>query len=160
MEIRLEDYQYYIRPWYTDMRKGPTSLAYLVQYEMGLEPFGKSVFLFCGRSRRTVKAIVWDRNGWLCLSKRLDCGMPFIWPRTGEDARRVRLDQVLSMLRDNALWITDAMVLSEPRVIIETGGSAQRRRGRCFAFLDDKSRMVTNARFYADESAESLLDCM
>ena len=50
MEIRLEDYQYYIRPGYTDMRKGPTSLAYLAQYEMGLEPFSKSVFLFCGRS--------------------------------------------------------------------------------------------------------------
>ena len=104
MEIRLEDYQYYIRPGYTDMRKGPTSLAYLVQYEMGLEPFSKSVFLFCGRSRRTVKAIVWDRNGWLCLSKRLDCGMPFIWPRTSEDARQVRLDQVLSMLRGNDPW--------------------------------------------------------
>ena len=56
---------------YTDMRKGPTGLAYLVQYEMGLEPFGKSVFLFCGRSQRTVKAIVWDRNGWLCLSALL-----------------------------------------------------------------------------------------
>lgn len=60
----------------------------------------------------------------------------------------------------NDLWITDAMVLSEPRVIVESGGSVQRRRGRCFAFLDDKSRMITNARFYTDESAESLLDCM
>ena len=60
----------------------------------------------------------------------------------------------------NDLWITDAMVLSEPRVVIDAGGARQRRRGRCFAFLDDRSRMVTNARFYADESAESLLDCM
>ena len=50
------------------MRKGPTSLAYLVQYEMGLEPFSKSVFLFCGRSGKTVEAIVWNRNGWLCLT--------------------------------------------------------------------------------------------
>ena len=68
MEIRLEDYHYYIKPGYTDMSKEPTGLAYLVQYEMGLEPFGKSVFLFCGRSGKTVKAIVWDRNGWLCLT--------------------------------------------------------------------------------------------
>ena len=37
------------------MRKGSTGLAYLVQYEMELEPFGKSVFLFCGRSGKTIK---------------------------------------------------------------------------------------------------------
>lgn len=36
-----EEYKYYIRPVQTDMRKGAASLAYLVQYEMGLEPFSK-----------------------------------------------------------------------------------------------------------------------
>ena len=88
LEIRIEDYKYCIRPGYTDMRRS-TGLAYLVQYEIGLEPFSKPVFLFCGRRGKTIKAIVWDRNGWLCLTKRLDCGMPFIWPRTSEDARQV-----------------------------------------------------------------------
>ena len=104
MEIRLEDYQYYIRPGYTDMRKGAQSLAAIVQHEMRLPPFGKSVFIFCGRDRCTVKALAWDRNGWVLISKRLQCGGRFIWPRTGEEARRVRLGQVLAMLRGNDAW--------------------------------------------------------
>jgi transposase len=98
MRIDLEGYGFYIRPGFTDMRKGAVALAYLVQEEMGLEPFGKSVFVFCGRSRRTVKAIVWDRNGWLEVSKRLECGLPFRWPDDGESARKVEAGQLAGVV--------------------------------------------------------------
>ena len=40
MEIKLEDYDFYIRPGVTDMRKGSTSLAYIVQNEMQLGVIG------------------------------------------------------------------------------------------------------------------------
>ncbi len=62
MDIKLEEYDFYIRPNVTDMRKGSTSLAYIVQNEMQLRPFDKAVFVFCGRSKKTIKAIVWDRS--------------------------------------------------------------------------------------------------
>jgi len=62
MEINLEAYNFFIKPGITDMRKGSPSLAYIVQNEMKLEPFSKAVFLFCGGTKRTIKAIVWDRN--------------------------------------------------------------------------------------------------
>lgn len=32
----------------TDLRKGIDSLAYLIQSQFALDPFSKSVFLFCG----------------------------------------------------------------------------------------------------------------
>ena len=77
MEIRLEDYNFYIRPGRTDMRKSSVGLALIVQDEMGLQPFERSVFLFCGTSRRIIKAIVWNGNGWLEIIKRLECGSSF-----------------------------------------------------------------------------------
>ena len=59
MEINLEAYNFFIKPGITDMRKGSPSLAYIVQNEMKLEPFSKAVFLFCGGTKRTIKAIVY-----------------------------------------------------------------------------------------------------
>lgn len=45
MQINLESYSFYIKPGAVDMRKGARSLAYIVQEEMGLAPFSKSVLV-------------------------------------------------------------------------------------------------------------------
>ena len=94
MEIRLEEYEYYIRPGYTDMRK----------HTMNLEPFRKSVFIFCGRSRRILKAIVWDGNGWIEIIKRIECNERFFWPRDEEEARKATLQQVMGLLAGYNVW--------------------------------------------------------
>lgn len=97
--IKFDEYEYYIRPGYTDMRKGANKLSLMVQYEMKLNPFSKSIFLFCGRNRKTIKGIVWDGNGWFELTKRLDCGSTFPWPRTEEASRSMSLEDVRYLLR-------------------------------------------------------------
>ena len=94
----FNSYEYYIKLGFTDMRKGARGLAILVQNEMALQPFNRSVFIFCGQSRKTVKAIVWDRNGWFAIIKRLECRESFKWPITTEQARHVTLDQIKSLL--------------------------------------------------------------
>jgi transposase len=104
MRINPEEYAYYIRPGVTDMRKCTPSLSRIVQDQMRLEPFGKSVFLFCGRNRRTVKAILWDGNGWLEIAKRLECGESFKWPESEKDAMGITVAQVEGMLRGNDVW--------------------------------------------------------
>ena len=104
MEIKLENYNFYIRPGVTDMRKGSPSLAYIVQNEMELEPFSKAVFLFCGRSRRTIKAIIWDNNGWIEIIKRLECGSSFKWPNTEQEAVQVEVSNLLLLLKGNDVW--------------------------------------------------------
>lgn len=83
------------------MRKGAHGLALIVQNNMGMEPYSRSVFLFCGRNRKTVKAIVWDRNGWLEITKRLECPQGFKWPSSDEAARKVTLSQICAMLEGN-----------------------------------------------------------
>ena len=104
MDIKLEGYDLYIRPGVTDMRKGATGLAYIVQNEMQLRPFDKAVFVFCGRSRKTIKAIVWDRNGWVELIKRLECNQTFRWPTSTEEATRISVDQLVGLLKGNDVW--------------------------------------------------------
>ena len=44
----------------TDLRKGIDSLAYLIQSQFALDPFSKSVFLFCGGKNDRFKALYWD----------------------------------------------------------------------------------------------------
>ena len=46
----------------TDMRKGIRGLAALVQQKYQMDPTGSSLFLFCGKSRSQLKALLWEPN--------------------------------------------------------------------------------------------------
>lgn len=104
MKIDLNKYEYYIRPGYTDMRKGSGTLAFIVQDDMHLDPFSKAAFVFCGKNHRTLKAIFWDRNGWFEITKRLECRSTFKWPSSGEEARRVTSEQLIGLLKGNDVF--------------------------------------------------------
>lgn len=56
------------------MRKGPNSLAALVEHGLGQDPFAGDIFVFVGRAKNRVKLLVWELSGfWLC-AKRLEEG--------------------------------------------------------------------------------------
>lgn len=88
----------YVRPGRTDMRKQINGLSVLVQEEMELDPFGASVFLFCNRERKILKALYWDRTGFAMWQKRLERHR-FPWPDTQAQAQIITSKQ-LSMLLD------------------------------------------------------------
>ena len=69
----------YIAVGYTDMRKQIDGLSAIVQQNFKLDPFSNSVFLFCGRNTRTMKALYWEGDGFVLLYKRLENGK-FKWP--------------------------------------------------------------------------------
>ena len=94
MQINLESYSFYIKPNFTDMRKSARTLAYIVQDEMGLKPFEKSVFVFCGKTKRILKAIVWDESGWIGIVKHLESPETFRWPESEQKALSVSADQL------------------------------------------------------------------
>ncbi|MHC1691892.1 MAG: IS66 family insertion sequence element accessory protein TnpB [Sphaerochaetaceae bacterium] len=96
MFLDAEGYDYYLRCGTTDMRCGIQSLAYLVQETMGMDPFSKSIFLFCGGKNRILKVLVWDNGFWL-MSKRL-CGGTFRWPAHAGEARPVHRADVLRLI--------------------------------------------------------------
>ena len=65
----------YIRPGRTDCRKGARGLSEMIQFQLSMSPYQKNVlFLFCGCSRRMLKALVWEGDGWLVMTKKLTNG--------------------------------------------------------------------------------------
>lgn len=58
----------------TDMRKSFDSLMDLVQHQVGRDPYSGDAFVFIGRRRRRLKVLLWDRDGFWVLAKRLERG--------------------------------------------------------------------------------------
>lgn len=72
---------------YTDLRRGTDRLAGIVQQKFQLDPFASTMFLFCGRRRDRIKALLWERYEFLLLNKRLESGS-FHWLRTDDELHR------------------------------------------------------------------------
>ena len=70
----------------TDMRKSFDGLMAVIRDNFQMDPFSNAVFLFCGRKKNTMKALYFDRDGFVLLQKRLDNGK-FQWPRNASEVR-------------------------------------------------------------------------
>ncbi len=74
---------------YTDLRKGITGLAQMIEGNFRLNPFEEKVlFLFCGRRGDRIKALLWEGNGFLLLYKRWENGS-LSWPRTPNEVAEI-----------------------------------------------------------------------
>lgn len=87
----------YIACGYTDLRKSIDGLAQVVQEQFQLDPFFCSLFLFCGRRRDRMKALLWEKDGFLLLHKRLEGGK-YQWPRTSADVRKLTTQEYRRLL--------------------------------------------------------------
>jgi len=97
MTVDLNNVRIFIRPGYTDLRKASYGLTAIVQEEMKENPFSGSVYLFCNREHKLLKAVYWDKTGfWLC-QKRLE-KEKFPWPSTIEAAREINADELKMLL--------------------------------------------------------------
>lgn len=97
--LEIKDARILVRPGATDMRKAINGLVVIAEQQMGENPFGPALFVFCNAERRILKALYWDRNGFCLWTKRLEKHR-FPWPRTSEEAKREidaeRLRQLLA----------------------------------------------------------------
>ena len=98
----------YIVTGYTDMRKGIDGLAAIVQGKLSLDPFDRSLFLFCGRNARKVKGLVWEGDGFLLLNKRLENGR-YCWPRNETEALRLTPQQLR--------WLMEGLSIEQKKAI-------------------------------------------
>lgn len=88
----------YLAPGYTDMRKGMDSLIAKVRFSFGIDPFERNtLFMFCGRKATKIKCILWEGDGWLMLTKRLEVGA-FSWPRDGKEAMSLSPEQYRNLM--------------------------------------------------------------
>ena len=80
------------------MRKAINGLAVLVDEQMKGDPLNGSLYLFCNKQRRNLKALYWDRNGFCLWQKKLEKHR-FPWPETEEAAKELSRKE-LEMLLD------------------------------------------------------------
>ena len=82
-----------------DFRKGIDGLARLCRSVLKEDPFSGCVFVFCNRSRKAVKILIYDGQGfWLC-QKRLSKGKFNFWPvanTVGKQLESYQLSVLLS----------------------------------------------------------------
>ena len=96
---------------YSDLRKGIEGLAAVVQGMLSLDPFNKSLYLFCGRRRDRIKGLLWEGDGFLLLYKRLDSGV-FRWPRNEMEARLLSEQEIR--------WLLEGLEIEQPKAIKES----------------------------------------
>ena len=64
------------------------------------------MFLFCGRKPNRIKALYWDKNGFVILYKRLEEGK-FQWPRYDNEVRDLTIQQVR--------WLMEGLSIEQPK---------------------------------------------
>lgn len=100
--------QAYIVCGYTDLRRGVDGLAGIIKQNYGLDPCSGSLFLFCGRRRDRLKALLWEEDGFLLMYKRLDNG-GFQWPRSQSEVKLLTNEQYV--------WLMQGLSIQQPKVI-------------------------------------------
>jgi len=97
MIFDLSKVKIFIRPGYTDLRKASNGLTVIIQEGMKQDPFSGSVYLFCNRERKLLKAVYWDKTGFWLSQKRLE-QEKFPWPLTMEAAQELSGEELKMLL--------------------------------------------------------------
>ena len=87
----------YLAPGATDMRKAMDGLASLVSGTLRQNPLSGHLFVFANRRRDRLKILVWDRDGYWVLFKRLEAGT-FRWPPADETSPVVMSSRDLMLI--------------------------------------------------------------
>lgn len=98
----------YIVTGYTDMRKSIDGLMGIIQHTYEMDPFANALFLFCGRKCDRLKALHFDRDGFVLYYKRLDNGR-YQWPRTAAEVR--------PLSRQEFRWLLEGLSIDQPKAI-------------------------------------------
>ncbi|MGE4284508.1 MAG: IS66 family insertion sequence element accessory protein TnpB [Clostridia bacterium] len=83
-------------------------MAAVIQEQFHLDPFSKSLYLFCGRRRDRLKALLWEGDGFVLLYKRLENGN-FKWPRSQCDVKHLTWQELR--------WLFEGLEIEQPKAI-------------------------------------------
>ena len=93
----------------TDMRKSFDGLMAIIRDTYQMDPYANAVYLFCGRNSRKLKALYFDKDGFVLLQKRLDSNGRFQWPRNASEARL--------LTRQEFRWLMEVLSIEQPKAI-------------------------------------------
>ena len=97
----------YIVCGYTDMRRSIDGLCAIVEHQLHMDPRKSAVYLFCGRRCDRIKLLMWDRDGFLLLYKRMEVEGRFRWPRNQTEARLLTWQQFD--------WLMSGLEIEQPK---------------------------------------------
>jgi transposase len=84
----------------TDFRKQQNGLTSLVALKFKLNPHSStSVFLFCNRRQNSLRALRWDKSGFIVVTKWLSKEIKFQWPKNQGEVRDITKRQLEWLLQ-------------------------------------------------------------
>ena len=93
----------YLAAGKTDLRKGQDGLLMMIKNEFDLDPFEPgNIFLFCGVRNHVIKALVFEEDGFVLLTKRLIHGH-YQWPRNRKEVMDITEEQYHSLMEGFAV---------------------------------------------------------
>lgn len=92
----------------TDMRKSIDGLLAIVHDTFQMDPYSNSLYLFCGRRCDRIKALHYEKDGFVLLYKRLDEAR-YQWPRDRSEVRPIT--------RQQFRWLTEGLSIDQKKAI-------------------------------------------
>jgi transposase len=80
-----------------DMRKSFIGLVWMVRNDLKTDPLSGDVYLFVNRKGSYLKALLWDRTGYVIISKRLERGR-FVLPTASSKEQTAEVSKELLLL--------------------------------------------------------------
>ena len=99
----------YIVCGYTDMRKSIDGLCTIIQDNLMMDPSSNCLFLFCGRRRDRIKALMHEPDGYALLYKRLTGTGAYRWPRNKSEVRNLTWKEFE--------WLMQGLEIDQPKAI-------------------------------------------
>ena len=99
----------YIVTGYTDMRKSIDGLCAIIQNEFSMNVSCNAIYLFCGRKRDRIKAILQEPDGLVLIYKRLTVEGSFKWSRNKSEVR--------SLTWREFDWLMSGLDIDQPKAI-------------------------------------------
>lgn len=107
-DISVAD-EIYIVCGYTDMRKSIDGLCALVENELHMDPRRSALYLFCGRRNDRIKVLLWERDGFVLLYKKLAVDGRYRWPRNKSEVKPLTWKQFD--------WLMSGLDIEQPKAI-------------------------------------------
>lgn len=98
----------YIITGRTDMRRSFDGLMAIIKDTYQLDPYANALYLFCGRKSNTIKALHFDKDGFVLLTKRLSTGR-YQWPRNSTEAKL--------LTRQQFRWLMEGLSIEQPKAL-------------------------------------------
>jgi len=105
-----------------DLRKGFDGLQALVVGQLRRDPLSGDCYLFCNRTRRRAKVLLWDGTGLCIYQKRLERGrFATLWGAAATTAVELTMSELALFLEGCALVARQRLspTVVEPRALVE-----------------------------------------